>query len=175
MEAMASVLSAEWQRAGAQTAAQQQGVCQALEATTAQITERMTEQVTRAIGGAAALMDQSDALLRTRIETEAQWVHTQGQRMDELTAVWRTELNSLRDAEAVRGQAAVDRLDTLQAAVAQHLAMLGSALEAPLTRLLKTAADVPQAAAVDITQLREEMTRLSERDNVALVERTAMM
>lgn len=91
----------------------------------------MTEQVTRAIGGAAALMDQSDALLRTRIETEAQWVHTQGQRMDELTAVWRTELNSLRDAEAVRGQAAVDRLDTLQAAVAQHLAMLGSALEAP--------------------------------------------
>lgn len=175
METMASALSAEWQRAGAQTAAQQQGVCQALEATTAQITERMTEQVTRAIGGAAALMDQSDALLRTRIETEAQWVHTQGQRMDELTAVWRTELNSLRDAEAVRGQAAVDRLDTLQAAVAQHLAMLGSALEAPLTRLLKTAADVPQAAAVVITQLREEMTRLSERDNVALVERTAMM
>ena len=175
METMASALSAEWQRAGAQTAAQQQGVCQALEATTAQITERMTEQVTRAIGGAAALMDQSDALLRTRIETEAQWVHTQGQRMDELTAVWRTELNSLRDAEAVRGQAAVDRLDTLQAAVAQHLAMLGSALEAPLTRLLKTAADVPQAAAVVITQLREEMTRLSERDNVTLVERTAMM
>ena len=175
METMASALSAEWQRAGAQTAAQQQGVCQALEATTAQITERMTEQVTRAIGGAAALMDQSDALLRTRIETEAQWVHTQGQRMDELTAVWRTELNSLRDAEAVRGQAAVDRLDTLQAAVAQHLAMLGSALEAPLTRLLKTAADVPQAAAVVITQLREEMTRLSERDNLALVERTAMM
>jgi hypothetical protein len=40
----------------------------------------------------------------------------------------------------------------------QHLATLGS-LEAPLTRLLKTASDVPQAAAEVITQLREEMTR----------------
>jgi hypothetical protein len=175
MGAMASTLTAEWQRAGAQTVAQQQGVCQALEATATQITERMTEQVARTLGGAAILMDQSEGLLRTRMEAEAQWARAQGQRMDELAGVWRTELVALRDAEAQRGQAAVDRLDTLQAAVAQHLATLGSALEAPLTRLLQTASDVPQAAAQVITQLRQEMTRLSERDNVALAERTAMM
>ncbi|ART54081.1 chemotaxis protein [Acidovorax carolinensis] len=175
MEAMASTLSAEWQRVGAQTVAQQQGVCQALETAATQITERMTEQVARTLGGAATLLDQSDALLRTRMEAEAQWVQAQGQRMDELAGVWRTELVALRDAEAQRGQAAVDRLDTLQAAVAQHLATLGAALEAPLTRLLQTASDVPQAAAEVITQLRHEMARLSERDNVALAERTDMM
>lgn len=175
MEGMASTLSAEWQRAGERAVAQQQGVCQALEATAAQITERMTEQVARTLGGAATLMDQSDALLRTRLESEAQWAQSQGQRMDELAGLWRTELAALRDAEAQRGQAAVERLDTLQAAVAQHLATLGAALEAPLTRLLHTASEVPQAAAEVITQLRQEMTRLSERDNLALAERTAMV
>ena len=175
MEAMATRLAAEWQNAGAQAAAQQQGVCTALETTATQITERMTDQVARSLGGAAALMEQSDALLRTRLEAEDRWLQGQGQRMDELTGVWRTELAALRDAEAERGQAAVDRLDVLQAAVAQHLATLGAALEAPLTRLLQTASDVPQAAAEVITQLRQEMTRLGERDNAALEERTAMV
>ena len=175
MERMASALSTEWQRVGAQTAAQQQGVCQALETAATQITERMNAQVDRTLGGAATLMEQSDALLRERTQAEARWAQAQGQRMDELAGVWRTELVALRDAEAQRGQAAVERLDTLQAAVAQHLATLGAALEAPLTRLLQTASDVPQAAAEVITQLRQEMTHLSERDNIALAERTAMM
>ena len=175
MERMASTLSAEWQGAGERAVAQQQGVCQALEATASQITMRMTEQVARTLGGATTLMEQSDALLRTRLESEAQWAQAQGQRMDELAGLWRTELAALRDAEAQRGQAAVERLDTLQAAVAQHLATLGAALEAPLTRLLQTASEVPQAAAEVITQLRQEMTQMSERDNMALAERTAMV
>ncbi|WP_010460952.1 DUF802 domain-containing protein [Acidovorax radicis] len=175
MEGMASTLAQQWQRVGEQTVQQQRGVCQALEGAAAQLTERMTEQVHQALGGAARLMDQSDALLHTRIEAEAQWAETQSQRMDALAGVWRTELVALRDAEAARGQAAVERLDALQAAVAGHLATLGSALEAPLTRLLQTASDVPQAAAEVITQLRQEMAHLSERDNAALAERTAMM
>ena len=175
MEGMASRLAEQWQQVGEQTAQQQRGVCQALEGAAAQLTERMTEQVHQALGGAARLMDQSDALLHTRIEAEAQWAETQAQRMDALAGVWRTELVALRDAEAARGQAAVERLDALQAAVAGHLATLGSALEAPLTRLLQTASDVPQAAAEVITQLRQEMAHLSERDNAALAERTAMM
>lgn len=175
MEGMARRLAEQWQHAGEQTAQRQQGVCQALEGAAAQLTKRMTEQVHQALGGAAQLMDQSDALLRTRIEAEAHWADTQSQRMDALAGVWRTELAALREAEAARGQAAVDRLDALQAAVAGHLATLGAALEAPLTRLLQTASDVPQAAAEVITQLRQEMTHLSERDNAALAERTAMM
>jgi uncharacterized phage infection (PIP) family protein YhgE len=63
----------------------------------------------------------------------------------------------------------------LQAAVGQHLATLGSALEAPITRLLHTASEVPQAAAGVIAQLREEMSRVAERDNLALQERTALL
>ena len=63
----------------------------------------------------------------------------------------------------------------LQAAVAQHLATLGTSLEAPLNRLLQTASEVPQAAAEVIVQLRRDMAHISERDNLALSERTAMM
>ena len=92
-----------------------------------------------------------------------------------LAGLWRTELEALRDDESRRGQAAVDRLGELQAAVTQHLATLGAALEAPLTRLLQTASEVPQAAAGVITQLREEMSRVAERDNLALDERTALL
>jgi len=175
MEDMAGSVTAQLQQAGAQAAEQQQGLYRTLEETAAQLTERMSGQVQQTLGSTARLMEQSDALLRTRVDAEARWEQAQGERMDALSGVWRTELAALRDDEAARGQAAVDRLDTLQAAVAGHLATLGSALEAPLTRLLQTASDVPQAAAEVITQLRQEMTRLGERDNIALEERTAMM
>lgn len=175
MQDMARTLAAQWQQAGVQAVEQQQRVCLSMEEAAARITARMDEQSQQALGGAARLLDQTDALMRTRMETEAQWVQAQGQRMDQLAKVWRAELGALRDEEATRAQAAVERLDTLQAAVAGHLATLGAALEAPLTRLLQTASDVPQAAAEVIAQLRQEMTRLGERDNVALAERTAMM
>ncbi len=175
MEGMAGTVTAELQRAGAQAAEQQQGLYRSLEDTAAQLSERMSGQVQQTLGSTSRLMEQSDALLRTRVEAETRWEQAQGERMDALAGVWRTELAALRDAEAARGHAAVERLDALQAAVAQHLATLGSALEAPLTRLLQTASDVPQAAAEVITQLRQEMTRLGERDNIALEERTAMM
>lgn len=175
MATLADSLASEWQRVGAQTAAQQQAVCQALESAAGQVTERASQHVSEALGGVARLLDQSEALVRSRMDSESQWLQAQGQRMDQLASLWRTELTALREQEAVRGQAAVDRLDTLQAAVAQHLATLGSALEAPMTRLMQTASDVPQAAAEVIAQLRQEMTRLSERDNLALSERTAMM
>ncbi|BEP96651.1 DUF802 domain-containing protein [Acidovorax sp. A79] len=175
MEGVAQSLTAEWQRVSTQTLERQQAVCDALETAVTGLAGRMGEQVAKTLDGTARLMDQSEALLRTRTDAEAQWLQAQGDRMDALAGVWRTELAALRDAEAERGRAAVDRLEALQEAVAQHLATLGSALEAPLTRLLQTASDVPQAAAEVIAQLRHEMTQLSERDNVALAERTAMM
>ena len=95
--------------------------------------------------------------------------------MDELANAWRIESAALREAEARRGEAAVARLGELEAAVAGHLAALGAALEEPLTRLLRTASEVPQAAAGVIAQLREEMSRLAERDNLALQERTELL
>jgi hypothetical protein len=98
-----------------------------------------------------------------------------GEHMDRLAELWRTELSALRQEEGRRGEAAVQRLSDLQGAVAQHLATLGAALEAPITRLLHTAAEVPQAAAGVIGQLREEMSRVAERDNLALQERTVLL
>jgi chromosome segregation ATPase len=95
--------------------------------------------------------------------------------MDALAAAWREEMQALRADEAQRGDAAVQRLDELQAAVAQHLATLGAALEAPLARLLQTASEVPQAAAGVLAQLRAEMARLSEQENVALAERSVLV
>ncbi|HEY3047816.1 MAG TPA: DUF802 domain-containing protein [Polaromonas sp.] len=175
LESMAATLHGEWQRVGAQTLAQQQAVCETLEKTAGEITERTSHQASRTLDDMARLLDRSEELVRSRIETEAHWTQQQGDRMDQLASVWRTELCALRDEEATRGNAAVERLGELQAALATHLATLGSALEAPMTRLMQTASEVPQAAAGVIAQLRQEMSRLTERDNLALEERTVVM
>ena len=175
MEALSGTLAAQWQRVGTQTAEQQQAACQALQNAATGLAERMEDQIGQAVQGAVGLLDASQNLVQDRMRSENQLLHHQAQHMDMLAGVWRTELAALRDQEAARGQAAVDRLDALQAAVAGHLASLGAALEAPLTRLLHTASEVPQAAAGVITQLRQEMAVLSERDNAALAQRTAMV
>jgi uncharacterized membrane protein YccC len=44
-----------------------------------------------------------------------------------------------------------------------------------MARLLETAAEAPKAAAEVITQLRQDMSQLTERDNTALQERAALM
>lgn len=175
MEEMSASLGKEWQRVASQTLAQQQVACERLEASAAQITERASEHVSHTLTGVTQLLGKSEGLIQARAASESQWLQSQGERMDQLTAVWRTELQALRDEEAQRGHAAVERLDALQGAVAQHLSTLGASLEAPLTRLLQTAAEVPQAAADVVAQLRAEMTHISERDNLALSERTEMM
>ena len=174
LQETAHTLHTQWEHAGAQAAKQQQAVCATLEDAATHITQGISEQVHQALGSAARWIEQTDALMHARLQAETQWEQAQAQRMEALTDVWRTELSALRDAEATRGQAAVDRLDTLQGAVATHLATLGAALEEPLTRMLQTASEVPQAAAGVITQLRQEMAQLSERDNAALSERAAI-
>lgn len=146
-----------------------------LEKAAGEITERAAHQAGRTLDEMAALLSRSEELIRTRIASEEQWLSQQADRMDQLATVWRSELGALRDDEAARAQAAVDRLGDLQAALASHLATLGSALEAPMTRLLQTSAEVPQAAAEVIVQLRQDMGRITERDNLALQERTAVM
>ncbi len=175
LQDLSTSLVGEWQRVGTETMAQQQALCQRLESTAGQITEQASAHVGQTLGELSRVMDQSESMLRARMEAESAWVQSQGERMAELSAVWRTELAALRDEEASRGQAAVARLDALQEAVAGHLAQLGASLEAPMNRLLQTASEVPQAAAQVIAQLRQEMSSLTERDNLALEERSAMM
>ena len=146
-----------------------------LEKTAGDITERSSQHAGQTLGAMEKLMAQSEDLGRVRTETEARWLAQQEDHMQKVASVWRTELGALRAEEDVRGQAAVDRLGALQAALALQLATLGTALEEPMTRLVKITAEVPQAAAEVIAQLRQEMTRLTERDNIALEERTGLV
>lgn len=150
-------------------------VSQSVEQSARQVAERASAQAGRALDDVSQLLARSEDLVRSRVESEARWAEEHAQRMAQMADLWRTELGALREAEDRRGDAAVGRLGELQAAVAQHLATLGTALEAPLSRLLATASEVPQAAAGIIAKLREEMSQLAERDNLALQERAALM
>lgn len=153
LQASATELQGHWRRASDQAIAQQQG----------------------ALAAVAKLLAQSEDLVRSRAEGEARWVVEHRDRMDQMAALWRSGLAALRQDEGERGQAAVARLGELETAVTRQLATLGAALEEPITRLLRTASEVPQAAAGVITQLRQEMSRAAERDNLALQERTELL
>jgi hypothetical protein len=146
-----------------------------LEAQTQRAAERADAQATRTVEQVARLLAQSEELVRARVETESSWLDQHAHRMDELAAVWRTQLEALRHEESLRGDAAVARLGELQTAAALQLAKLGAELEAPLARLLATASEVPQAAAGVLAQLRAEMSRLAEQENLALQERTVLV
>ena len=172
---LAQGLQTEWRHMGTQTLDQQQAICQAMERNAGEITQRVSLQAAQAMDDMSRLLSQSEALVQARLASEAQWSDQQAQQLHALTQTWRTEMATMRDEEAARGQAAVARLSELQAALATHLATLGGALEAPMTRLMQTASSVPQAAAEVIVQLRQEMSALSERDNQASTERNALL
>ncbi|HSX94518.1 MAG TPA: hypothetical protein VLG41_16430 [Hydrogenophaga sp.] len=79
-----------------------------------------------------------------------------------------------------------ERLAELQSAMSdqqsrlneQHtrqLADLSTAFEAPMARLIATAAEAPRAASELVAQRREEMAQLAQRDQQALQERGALL
>jgi hypothetical protein len=168
-------LQGEWRHMGIQTLQQQRAISEAMERHAGEITQRVSEQAAQNMADLTRLLGQTEALVQARSVAEATWSDQQGKQLQALTQLCRAEIATMRDEEAARGQAAVARLSELQAAVATHLATLGAALEAPMSRLMQTAADVPQAAAEVIVQLRQEMSQLSERDNQASAERNALM
>ena len=172
---MAGTLQAEWQRVGEQALAGQQQLCQTLEKTAGELGERSAEQARRTLADMAALVARQDDLSLARSTAEERWLQQQGERMDQLAALWRQELGALRDDEARRGDAAVQRLGDLQAALAMQLAALGQTLEAPMARLMQSAAEVPQAATALLAQVREQMGALDQRDQQALQERSGLM
>ncbi|MEZ5705930.1 MAG: DUF802 domain-containing protein [Burkholderiaceae bacterium] len=204
LQAVAADLQNEWQTMGRQNLAQHEEVAASLAEAATSIRQSAAEQARQTQENMARLLDSSEALVKSRHEAESQWAAQQGERMDQLAALWRSELAALRAQEQARGEnaqtrmadwqegltaqlqtlrreedlraeAAVGRLGELQAAMATHLATLGDALEAPMSRLLATASEAPKAAAEVIGQLRHEMSHLTERDNQALQERMALM
>lgn len=204
LQGMAASLQTEWQSVGGQHFEQQQAIGESLAQAALAIQHSATEQVRQTREEMSRLLSASEAMVTARSESEARWAAQQGERMDQLAGLWRSELSALRSEEGARGEsalvrlaewqdglttqlqtlrreedqrgeAAVKRLGELQTAMASHLATLGEALEAPMTRLLATASEAPKAAAEVIAQLRQEMSHLTERDNLALQERTALV
>jgi hypothetical protein len=175
LEGTAAALGQQWQTSGAQTLAQQQAICDTLSDTAQTITTQTQAQATQTLAEVTRLMASSEELMRARIASEAQWAAQHTQRSEELSALLRTELSALREAEDARGQAAVNRLSELQTAVTAHLSTLGTALEDPITRLIETASEAPKAAAEVIGQLRQEISVSVARDNALLEERTRIM
>ena len=175
LEAMAAALNREWTQAGNQTLSQQQQICNTLRQTAQAMTEQAQTSASQTLGEMTRLMAGSEELIRSRIASEARWSKQHGEHMAELAGLLRTELGALRDEEALRGHAAVDRLGELQTALTHHLTTLGTALEAPITRLIATASDAPRAAAEVIGQLRHEISNSVARDNELLEERSRIM
>lgn len=175
LETVAATLQREWQHTGAQTLSQQQLICNTLAQTAQDITEQAQTSARQTLGEVTRLMRCSEDLVQSRIASEATWVQHHGERMDQLVHLLRTELGALREDEAQRGHAAVERLGDLQTALTHHLSTLGTALEDPITRLIQTASEAPRAAAEVIGQLRQEISHSVARDNALLEERGRIM
>ena len=175
LHSMADGLQQQWQTSGTQTLAQQQAICDTLARTAQDISSHSQTQATQTLADITRLLASSEALVQTRIAAEAQWTAQHSQRAEELSALLRQELTALRQAEDERGQAAVARLAELQSTVTAHLSTLGTALEAPITRLIETASEAPKAAAEVIGQLRQEISVSVARDNALLEERTRIL
>lgn len=154
---------------------QHQALSDSLQQTASEMAENSRTSTSRMLGEISSLLQSSEGLIQTRIEAEAAWLQGHGERMEELTATLRAEMQALRDAEARRGQAAVDRLACLESTVAAQLATLTKELEAPMSRLVQSAAETPRAAAEVIAHLRHETANNIERDNSLLAERQRLM
>jgi hypothetical protein len=175
LEAMSASLARELQQTGVQTLSQQQEICTTLTRAVQDITDQAQTSASKSLGDTTRLIASAEELMRSRIASEAQWLEQHRERMDQLASLLRTELGALKEDEALRGNAAVERLGQLQTALASHLTTLGTALEEPIMRLIQTASEAPRAAADVIVQLRQEISSNVARDNALLEERSRIM
>lgn len=162
----------QWQSTAEQVSATWTQAAQRQQATQ----DTLVAQLQTTLQGFEATLATHNREVLHRLQQQAEQAHTAQQAATQ-TLLSHTQALAERQTQAQEQslQHHGERLDALQAATAQHLATLGSALEAPITRLVQTASQAPQAAAEVIAQLRQEMTQLGERDNRALAERTAML
>ncbi len=137
--------------------------------------EQAQAQTAHMMGEIGRLLSSSEALVQERVASETKWLSAYQARMADLAEGLRQELSVLREQEGQRGDAAVARLSELQDTVTAHLTQLGTALEAPIARLIETASAAPQAAAEVIGQLRQEVSVSVARDNALLEERTRIL
>ncbi|MDB5798171.1 MAG: hypothetical protein JWP36_2073, partial [Paucimonas sp.] len=152
--AQQQALVEQWRHSGEQMLAQQQALAQGMLGSVQAISAEARNSQDQTLQQTQGLLAQAEDLMRSRIASETQWMDQQRERSAQLATLLRTELGALRDAEAARGEAAVERLGQLQAALASHLTTLGTALEEPIARLIEAASEAPRSAAEVIAQLR---------------------
>jgi hypothetical protein len=175
LEAMAASLTRQLHDSGAQTLVQQREICTAVTNAVRDLAGQVQADAGKSLADTSRLVSTAEDLMRSRITSEAQWLDQHSKRMEQLAGTLQAELGALRDQEAARGDAAVAHLADLQSAVTTHLTTLGAALEAPITRLIETAAEAPRAAADVIGQMRQEISHSVARDNSLLEERARIM
>jgi len=152
---------------------------QSCETTQQQVSEQLAAHQQQLSQHLQANLEQQNTSTSTLVasfgETSELWSKQQQQQAEQLSETLQASLQQLRSDENQRGDAAVARLGELEQGVVTHLASLGQALEAPMTRLIETASETPKAAAEVIDKLRLEMSKNIERDNDLLAERTRLM
>ena len=139
LESTLAALRGEWERVGSQTLAGQQALCDTLERSAGEIAQRASADASRTLQNVRQLLARAEELVGARIASEDAWLEQQEKRMDEVSALWRTELASLRDEEAARAAAAIERLDAMQAAAQAGLDALQEGASAGLASLQASA------------------------------------
>ena len=114
---------------------------QALMDTLAQTAQAITAQTETSASNTLAEISRvaaaSEELMQSRMDSEAHWIRQHGERMDQVATLLRNELGALRDAEAQRGNAAVERLGQLRAEISNSLARDNMLLE-DRSRIMET-------------------------------------
>ena len=141
--------------------------------------ERLYHEATAAegerLGTVERLLQESEQLLRARVDSESKWSEQHREQLGLITDAISGQLAALRDEESRRGEQAVTSLERLEETFATQVARLGQELEAPLREMIQVASEAPKAASEVIVELRAEVSKGISRDNQLLEERQRLM
>ena len=140
-----------------------------------QLNQQLSNNTQQSIEQISSLVSSTEELVKTRTESETQWLANFENRLSNITETLNNSLSQLRSDEEQRNKAAIDRLAELESKVTEHLSVLGQGLEQPMTELIELASKTPKAAAEVIEQLRDQVAKNVERENTLLEERNGIM
>ena len=143
----------------------QQNSIESIVSSTGESVTKLVEQMQTNVSALSANFEQ----------TSQGWEKQQTKQAERITKAMQSEMQSWRDKESANVESAVSKISEMDAVVADHLTQMGLKLEEPITRLIDVASQSPQAAADLIAQLRDEVSKNVERENLMLEERAQLM
>jgi hypothetical protein len=197
LESIAFTLQREWQQAGAQTLAQQQKICTALEQTAHQMTARAQAQDSRhdtlvthvgdsldAFGTTfeersrtlvSAVSASYAALQATQTTDHQAQLATWTQSLESITATLQREWQQAGAQTLAQQQQICTTLEATAQQITEQAKTNTNNTLGEITRLLDAASEAPRAAAEVIGQLRQELSSSMARDNAMLEERSRIL